>query len=107
MIFWRDIVALGVGAVATAALGAMVILPNVYPKREPLGYVRGTILDYEFRVGKLSAGGVFDVRLDRGEAMRVGAQDSLVPGDRVCIQAVRRGTLIEGFLVPMERCSGG
>lgn len=107
MIFWRDVMAIGVAAGATAALGAWFILPNIYPAREPLGYVAGTIQSYEIRVGKLSARGTFDVRLDRGEMVRVIASDVLPPGERVCLRASRRGELVEGDLVPMKHCPGG
>jgi hypothetical protein len=102
----RDVLALGVAALATAGLGALVIVPNVYPLREPLGYLPGTVLAYEFRVTKLSTGGVFDIRLDMGETLRVPATDGVGPGDRVCLRAVRRGDLIQGTLVALERCGG-
>jgi hypothetical protein len=44
MIFARDALALGVAAVAVAALGGLFILPAVYPTRAPIGYVAGTTL---------------------------------------------------------------
>jgi hypothetical protein len=107
MIFWRDILAIGVATVVTAGLGALVIIPNVYPVQEPLGYLAGTVQSYEFRVGKISARGYFDVKLDRGETMRVRSSGESVPGDRICVRAVRRGDLVEGYLVPMAKCQSG
>jgi hypothetical protein len=107
MIPRRDILALGVAAVATAGLGALVILPNVYPAREPLGYLPGTALSYEIRVGKVSTRRLLDVKLDRGEVVRGGAAGGVVPGDRVCVRAMRRGDLVDGHLVQMAQCSGG
>lgn len=107
MVWWRDVLAISVAAVAVAGLGALVILPNVYPAREPLGYQPGTALSYEFRVSTLSAKGVLEVQLDRGEVLRVRSSGVVVPGDRVCVRAMRRGDLIEGYLVQMAQCSGG
>ena len=104
MIPWRDVMALGVAAVATAGLGALVIMPNVYPAREPLGYLAGTALSYEFRVGKLGARGLLEVQLDRGEVLRVRSSGDVVPGDRVCVRAVQRGEVIEGTLAAMNHC---
>ena len=106
MITARDAFALGVAAVAVAALGGLFILPAVYPTRVQIGYVAGTILSYEVRTTKYGGTrGSFNVQLDRGEVMRLPARNELVPGDRACIRAVQRGELIEGMLVAMERCS--
>jgi hypothetical protein len=105
---WRDYLAIAVAAVATAGLAAAVIIPAVYPEREALGYLPGTILSYEFRVTKLGTQGLFDVRLDRGDelALTVGSMAAeLFPGDRVCIRAMQRGDLVQGYIVPMDRCS--
>ena len=102
----RDGLAIGVAALATAALGAFFIFPAVYPTHTPLGYLPGQILSYEVSVTKLGGTrGIFAVRLDRGETVRVKAEDTLVPGDRVCVRAVQRGDLIQGFLVPAARCN--
>lgn len=105
MIFWKDVLAWATAAVATAGLGAIVILPAVYPAREVLGYLPGVVQSYELFVGPVSARGFLDVRLDNGSDMRVRAAAALAPGEKVCVRAVRRGTLIEGHLVPMDRCA--
>jgi hypothetical protein len=81
-----------------------VILPNVYPTPEPLGYQAGTARSYEFRVGPLRARGLLEVQLDRGEVFRVRSSGDVVPGDRVCVRAVQRGEVIKGTLVAMNRC---
>lgn len=102
----RDAMALGVAAFVTTVLGGLFILPAVYPPHVAMGYVEGTILAYGVQTTKYGCThGWFEVRLDRGEVMRVQARDGLVPGDRACIRAVQRGDLIEGTLVAMERCS--
>jgi hypothetical protein len=109
VIFWRDHLAIGAAAIATAVLAALVVVPAFYPKREPLGYLPGTILSYEFRVTKLGTRGIFDVRLDRGDKITLtagGAAAAMVPGDRVCIRALQRGDLVQGYMVPMDRCAG-
>lgn len=107
MIFWRDTLAIGLAIVVTAGLGALMIVPNIYPVPKPLGYVPGTVRSYEFRVSKLSARGFFEVSLDRGETLRVRSSGEPVPGDRICVRAVRRGDLVEGYLVPMAKCQSG
>lgn len=107
MNFRRDILAIGVAAVVTAGLGALMILPNIYPVREPLGYLAGTVQSYEFHVRKIGTDGFFDVTLDRGERLRVRATGDLVPGDRTCVRAVRRGDRVEGYLVPLAKCEAG
>jgi hypothetical protein len=105
MIFARDAFALGVAAIAVAALGGIFILPAVYPTRLPIGYVAGAILSYGVQTTKYGGTrGWFDVQLDRGEVMRVPALGGLVPADRVCIRGVQRGEVIEGGLVAMDRC---
>lgn len=106
VIAWRDVPAIGLAALVVAALGALVILPQVYPKRELLGYLAGTAQSYEFRATKLGSGGYLDVTLDRGETIRLQSSGEIVPRDRVCVRATRRGSLIEGYLVAMERCTG-
>jgi len=98
---------IGVAALATAALGAWFILPNVYPARERLGFVAGTIQSYDIRVGKLSTSRTFNVRLDGGEIVRVPATEVLSPGERVCLRASRRGNLVEGRLAAKAHCTGG
>ncbi len=106
MNFARDALALGVAAVAVAVPGGLFILPAIYPTRLPIGYVAGTILSYEVRTTMYGGTrGRFEVQLDRGEEVRVPASGELVPGARVCIRAVQRGEVIEGFLVAMHRCS--
>ena len=106
MIVWRDVLAIGLAVLVAAALGAQVILPQVYPKREALGYLPGTAQSDEFAAGKLSSGGFLNVMLDRGETIRLRSSGDTVSGDRVCVRATRRGTLTEGYLVAMERCAG-
>ncbi len=106
MIVWRDLLAIGLAVLVAAALGALVILPQVYPKREALGYLPGRAQSYEFVAGKLRSGGFLNVVLDRGETIRLRSSGDTVSGDRVCVRATRRGTLIEGYLVAMERCAG-
>lgn len=102
----RDGLALVVARIAAGAHGGLFILPAVYRKRLAPGDLSGTILSYEVRVSKYGGTwGSFAVWLDREEALRVAAQDGPVPGDRVCIRAVQRGDMVEGFLVAMERCS--
>lgn len=91
--------------VATAALSALVILPQVYSKREALRCPAGAALAYEFRARKLGSGGLLDVELDWGETIRRRSERVREPGDRICVRATRRGTLIEGYLVAMERRS--
>lgn len=103
---WRDVLAVGLAVLVAAALGALVILPQVYPKREVLGYLAGTAQSYEFRATKLRSGGFLDVTLDRGETIRLRASGDIVPGDRICVRATLRGSLIEGYLVAMDRCTG-
>jgi hypothetical protein len=105
MIFWKDVLARATAAVATAGLGAIVILPAVYPAREAVGYLPGVVQSYELRVGSVSAQGFLAVRLDQGTDMRVRAAAALAPGEKVCVRAVRRGSLIDGHLVPMDRCT--
>lgn len=87
------------------------IFPSVYPYREPLGYVPGSIRSFEVSVTKYGGTtGLFNVRLDQGAELKVTAGDgyaTLVPGDRVCIRATRRGELVEGDLVSMGRCLSG
>jgi hypothetical protein len=106
MISGRDTVALGVAALAVAVLGGLFILPAVYPPRVAIGYVEGTILSYEVRTTMYrGTRGRFELRLDRGEVIRVDARDGLVPGDRVCVRAVQRSEVIEGMLVAPDRCA--
>ena len=107
MIQWRDLLAIGVAGLATASVAALWIVPAVYPTHESLGYQTGTVLSYEFRVDSYRARGMLEVQLDRGETVRVPAEVALVPGDRACIRALRRGDLVEGWVVPLDRCSGG
>lgn len=105
MVLWRDILALGGAVAVTAAMGAVFILPAVYPQAERLGYLSGTVGHYEVTVTKYGGTrGTFEVRLDQGAVVRVAAQESLVPGARVCVRAVQRGARVEGHLVAMERC---
>ncbi|WP_146037978.1 hypothetical protein [Tabrizicola aquatica] len=94
-------------AAATLVLAALFILPAVYPPRQPLGYVAGTILSYAVRVTTYGgARSSFEVRLDRGETSTVAAAGpARVPGVRVCSRAVQRGHLGLGHL-PGDRCAG-
>ena len=86
-------------------LAALMIVPAIYPQRVVLGYVPGTILSYEVQTTRYGGThGQFEVKLYRGEAMRLAARDGLMPGERACIRAVQRGELIEGMLVAMDRC---
>lgn len=97
--------AISLAVLVAAALGALVILPQVYPKREALGYLPGTAQSDEFAAGKLSSGGFLNVMLT-GRDDPAAVSGDTVSGDRVCARATRRGTLIEGYLVAMERCAG-
>lgn len=104
---WRDGLALGVGGITMGALGGVFVMLAVFPERVPLGYLAGTILSYEVTVTKLGGTqGVFAVGLDRGESLTVAADGPWVPGDRVCVRAVLRGSVVAGFLVAPARCSG-
>jgi hypothetical protein len=100
-----DILALAFAAIVTAGLAAFTILPGSYPPRAPLGDVPGTVEAYALRVTKLGGTrGLLRVRLDRGEAIKVQDTGGQIPANRVCIRAVKRGDLIEGYVVDMSRC---
>lgn len=105
MIFWRDVAPLGAAAVAAVGLAVLSIRANHQPPSEPLGYLRGTVLSYAVQVSEAGGTrGFLDLRLDGGEQLRVPAAGLLVPGNRACVRAGKRGNRIEGHLVPPDRC---
>jgi hypothetical protein len=110
MIFWKDVLALGTAVAVTAALGGIFIYRGVHVRSEPLGYLTGEITSYGLTVTRLGAHRYFHLRLDDGRSARVGAGQSdatMVPGDRVCLHAWQSGEVVEGWLVPMDRCPIG
>jgi hypothetical protein len=106
MIFWRDVAVLSAFAIVTLGVSALIVRSYHNSPSEPLGYLHGTVLSYAVVITEEGGTrGFFDLSLDRGEDLRVRATGQLVPGDRVCVRAVRRGKLVEGHLVPLDRCA--
>jgi hypothetical protein len=105
MIFAQDALALGVAAVAVAALGGFSSCPqSIRPGSRP-GLWRGrSFLSTSGQPNTGGARGRFEVHLDPSEVIRVSASGGLAPGERVCIRGVQWGGVIEGVLVAMDRC---
>lgn len=108
MYFWKNVLAWVTAIVATAALAAPFIWRGTMVEVEPLGYVPAKVVSYEIVVGKAGARRFFDLQLEDDRTLRVlaGQWDAvLVPGDMACVRMRREGTLLQGFLVPLDRCA--
>jgi hypothetical protein len=110
MIWTRDHLTLVAVLALIAGLAGLSIRSHHVGTPVVTGYAPGVVLSFEVTVTKAGgARGIFDVRLDQGQGLRViagGSSANVVPGDRVCVRRMKSGDGTDGLIVPMDRCSG-